>query len=372
MPAAAVRAMGSADERRQHLFAAYVARMLERRAGPKSSPPARTLGWLGWLARSMRAHNQSVFYLEQLQPDWLPSRRQQWLVTTGPAVLLGILVTIAMYPFLRYFSILAGLVMGAFARRRTIRPVERLEWSRSGFWRRLSARFRWGLLVGAAFGVLDELSDWVNRPPEDAIIEGETPAPVTLGTSLREILSAALAAGLITGVVGGFVTRSISPRQAVPNQGIRRSRRRALLVLLFGFAIGVVVAIPLMASVFSLYASNEVKPIDYFRLALFFGSIVVLQPIFLMPLILWAGAQASLQHLVLRTLLVRNRAAPWKYIHFLDEATDRLLLRKVGGGYVFMHRLLLDYFADLQEDSASADTDPRPTAAPRRSLGLRG
>jgi hypothetical protein len=141
MPAAAVRAMGSADERRQHLFAAYVARMLERRGGSTSSPPARTLGWLGWLARSMRAHNQSVFYLEQLQPDWLPSRRQQWLVTTGPAVILGMVVTIGMYPFLRYFSILAGLVMGAFARRRTIRPVERLEWSRSGFWRRLSARF---------------------------------------------------------------------------------------------------------------------------------------------------------------------------------------------------------------------------------------
>jgi hypothetical protein len=73
-----------------------------------------------------------------------------------------------------------------------------------------------------------------------------------------------------------------------------------------------------------------------------------------MPIILWAGAQASLQHLILRILLVRNRAAPWKYIRFLDEATDRLFLRKVGGGYVFVHRLLLDYFADLQEDRAKA------------------
>jgi hypothetical protein len=179
-------------------------RMLERRAGPKASPPAQTLGWLGWLARSMRAHNQSVFYLEQLQPDWLPSRRQQWLVTTGPAVILGILVTIGMYPYLRYFSVLAGLLIGAFARRRTIRPVERLEWSRSGFWRRLSARFRWGLLVGTALGVLSVLSDWVNRPSEDAIIEGEAFPALTLGTSLRDILLTALTAGLITGVVGGL------------------------------------------------------------------------------------------------------------------------------------------------------------------------
>jgi DNA polymerase III delta prime subunit len=347
MPASAVRAIGSAEERRRHLFASYVALMLERRVRQGSSTPAQTLRWLAWLARSMRDHDQSVFYLEQLQPDWLPSRRQQWLVTTGPAVILGILVTIAMYSSLRYFSILAGLVIGAFARRRTIRPVERLEWSRSGYWRRLSARFRWGLLVGAALGALSVLSDWVNRIPEDAIIEGESPPPLTLGTSLRDILLTALAAGSIAGVIGGFVTRSISPRQAVPNQGIRRSTRRALLVLLFGFAIGIVFIIPVMATLVADFPGGEMRPMDYVGLALFVGSIAAFVPILLMPIILWAGAQASLQHLVLRLLLVRNKAAPWKYVRFLDEASDRLLLRKVGGGYVFVHRLLLDYFADL-------------------------
>jgi TIR domain/NACHT domain len=89
MPAAAVRAMGSAEERRRHLFAGYVERMLQRRGRSRSSTPAQTLRWLAWLAGAMRAHDQSVFYLEQLQPDWLPSRRQQWLVTTGLAVILG-------------------------------------------------------------------------------------------------------------------------------------------------------------------------------------------------------------------------------------------------------------------------------------------
>jgi hypothetical protein len=29
----------------------------------------------------------------------------------------------------------------------------------------------------------------------------------------------------------------------------------------------------------------------------------------------------------------------------LDYAAERILLRKVGGGYVFLHRMLLDYFA---------------------------
>jgi hypothetical protein len=52
-------------------------------------------------------------------------------------------------------------------------------------------------------------------------------------------------------------------------------------------------------------------------------------------------------------VLVRNKAAPWRYVQFLDEATDRLLLRKVGGGYVFVHRLMLDYVADLPKGEAT-------------------
>jgi len=34
-------------------------------------------------------------------------------------------------------------------------------------------------------------------------------------------------------------------------------------------------------------------------------------------------------------------------------ATERILLRKVGGGYIFIHRLLLDYFASLDNASNS-------------------
>jgi hypothetical protein len=36
-------------------------------------------------------------------------------------------------------------------------------------------------------------------------------------------------------------------------------------------------------------------------------------------------------------------------VAFLDEAAERLLLRKVGGGYIFVHRLLLEYFASLEK-----------------------
>jgi len=42
--------------------------------------------------------------------------------------------------------------------------------------------------------------------------------------------------------------------------------------------------------------------------------------------------------------------APWRYARFLDDATDRIFLRKVGRGYIFVHRLLLEYFAALKNN----------------------
>ena len=47
-------------------------------------------------------------------------------------------------------------------------------------------------------------------------------------------------------------------------------------------------------------------------------------------------------------MLVRKDLAPWRYADFLDYAAERILLRKVGGGYMFIHRYLLDYFARLE------------------------
>ena len=36
-----------------------------------------------------------------------------------------------------------------------------------------------------------------------------------------------------------------------------------------------------------------------------------------------------------------------KLIAFLDAMADRLILRRVGGGWIFIHRTLLEYFAEL-------------------------
>jgi hypothetical protein len=58
----------------------------------------------------------------------------------------------------------------------------------------------------------------------------------------------------------------------------------------------------------------------------------------------------AIQGYILRFLLWQTHTFPWKAEPFLEDATTRILLQRFGGGYYsFIHRLLLDYFADLGE-----------------------
>ena len=53
----------------------YVQRMINRKGNAKRYPLEYARSCLHWLAQQMRVHDQSIFYLEQLQPDWLPVRQ---------------------------------------------------------------------------------------------------------------------------------------------------------------------------------------------------------------------------------------------------------------------------------------------------------
>ena len=63
------------------------------------------------------------------------------------------------------------------------------------------------------------------------------------------------------------------------------------------------------------------------------------------------GGKAAIQHYYLRWLLARYNYLPnpfWDLVPFLDYSTDLLFLRKVGGGYIFAHRLLMEHFAEME------------------------
>jgi hypothetical protein len=126
-------------------------------------------------------------------------------------------------------------------------------------------------------------------------------------------------------LAGGMASRS------VPNEGIRRAAQIALGA---GLLVGLVVGLST-----GLVVGHVFGPV--------FGGIGGLAMGLASGLVagLDVNGAACLQHLVLRYLLVRSNLAPWKYVTFLDYATDRIFLRKIRGGYIFVHRLLLEWFA---------------------------
>lgn len=118
------------------------------------------------------------------------------------------------------------------------------------------------------------------------------------------------------------------------NQGIHRSLWNSLFIgSLSGILIGII-SFPIYAPLSSFFGREIWLEAG---LALVSGTCFVL---------LLMGGIALVRHYTIRRLLARSRILPWQAVDFLDDATARVLLRRVGGGYSFMHRQLLDFFAD--------------------------
>ncbi|MEZ4707868.1 MAG: hypothetical protein R3A44_11705 [Caldilineaceae bacterium] len=65
---------------------------------------------------------------------------------------------------------------------------------------------------------------------------------------------------------------------------------------------------------------------------------------------LMAGLYQCIKHLVLRWLLYYGGNTPFNLARFLNYCHERIFLRKVGGGYIFIHRMLMEHFASLTDD----------------------
>jgi NACHT domain len=301
---------------RQQVWTDYVERMVSRKGDAKRYPLRVTTTRLGWLAAEMRQRNQTIFFLEQFQPDWLPKRRRilyQWgvglLLGLFYGLLFGLLLGLLFGLVGGLVGGLLGLVFGLLLGLDTkIEPAEALTW----YWKT-------GLLGGLVVGLLSGLF-----------------------FGLLFGLVVGLVFGLVVGLVVGLSERQLTERLALsPNEGMRRSLKNGLLLmlvigpvggLLFGLVIG-----PVGGLLFGLLSGPVIGPVG--------------------------GLQAVVQHYTLRFWLACSGVLPWKAVPFLEDATARILLRRVGGGYSFAHRLLLDFFADSSAGVSSAslaaqDTQP--------------
>jgi hypothetical protein len=213
------------------------------------------------------------------------------------------------------YGLVGGLIGWMLGFSDAIICAETVRWS----WIKFVEQSKVGLAYGLVFGLISGL---VGGP-----VFGQG-----LGYGLVVGLAYGLAGALVYGLAGGLTVAEIETRE-VPNQGIRRSARNGL-----GFGLLVGLAGGLASGLFWGLVRGEVGEN-------IFICLVTIGLVFGLAIGTKSGGGACLKHLLLRFWLFRNNCAPWNYVQFLDHAADRILLRKLGGGYMFIHRMLLEYFA---------------------------
>ena len=62
------------------------------------------------------------------------------------------------------------------------------------------------------------------------------------------------------------------------------------------------------------------------------------------------GGFDIIKHYVLRLILAWKGNAPLNYGRFLEYAAKLIFLRKVGGGYIFIHRMFMEHFAAMGKE----------------------
>ena len=451
------------EDRRRHLFDAYIERMFYRRGdvqqGKSDSqadlyPKEQVMHWLSWLAQRMSQESQSIFLIERMQPSWLPTRARKCLYGLGvvlitalvfgltetvgslPSILLGsppmgaqreLATALVLNPIKGLFCGVVILLFSQLNNQAEIQPVETLNWSweraRSGW----VSTWKYGFIFGIVFVLISVVLVALFNP-----VAGRgfffVLIVLTMGVGFG------LFFGSISGLIGGVARGLRGPhiqKKSFPNQGIWRSAVNAGKLVLIGVSISglllfapaflgtvnagflgfMVWAIPYLgvefAAVFGLSTGlmREKPNQGGGQLVANAGKLILIMVIFmglrhwLGPLIegpsflnmsqvlsfpqdnlqqiismlnkanlplaslslgisnglligLVAGA-ACIQHFVLRALLWRQGVVPWNYARFLDYATERCFLQKVGGGYIFVHRLLLEHFAARREQSYS-------------------
>jgi len=163
---------GMPEGHHDELFAAYVQTMFARQGGDGPYSHDQTLHWLGWLAGTLTRQQQGTYYLERLQPDWLPTAAARRWYAALDRVGVGLIAALA-------FGSMSGLLLGLVA--------------------------GWGIAAQGAqvLGLAGALVGALLGGQQESAAPGSSERRTEVGRALRGALLACLLLGLISGLVGG-------------------------------------------------------------------------------------------------------------------------------------------------------------------------
>lgn len=318
----------------KHLFDAYINRMLNHRKYEKRIHQTKIIQWLSWLARQMIENQQSIFFIEEISPNWVMKRGLYKTMVACISILIasvtigivsGIIGIIAgRFTFALAGGIALGITCGVISLVGSwkiidskVQTVEKLAWS----WQNARSGLLGGIITGIIVGLAILLFGWYSKSPQ-LILLSKLIGGLTLFTSV------------VGGLVGGLNVVNELREKVIPNQGIRQSFRSAITTAFVSWVfLGLIISLAFGLA-------------DQLLGALLFGAGAT--QIMGLTAGLVYGGLACVQHLAIRIALVFQDSIPINYVHFLDYCSDNAILRKVGGGYIFMHRLLLEHFAHIE------------------------
>lgn len=379
---------GTTETLYKQILDAYLEQLLPCRRPGRLDSKTKTLRWLSWLAKRMIQAHQTIFLIEWMQPDWLGSPLRKTLYHLLAGLIIGVISALLLAPSLAgmldffmkllwgsqplsgnplsgnsmmtwvmlmaIFGMSAGLIWGfgcAVLGERVsgswlspffsvqIKPIEISKWS----WSKAKIKWihgaLWGLLIGLIFGAFIGLIDYARfsyayaifespyspQPAINSIAEWIRPFSTPIILALVNGLGFSLVFQLLGGLLGGLMgalSGAIVETCSIPNQGMWPSAKNAAILALIG-----AVCLSLALGVIGLP----------WGVGVFLGILVGIS----------GAGIACIQHGILRSLLYWNGFAPWNYVRVLNDATSCKLLHQVGGGYIFTHRLLLEYFASM-------------------------
>ena len=404
-PTSELQHFTSLDDHRAYLYDAVLDRLLNRKQpvdrrlapagyGDETYSPEEIRAWLIWLAKRMVEHDQTTFFIEQLTPDWLDTRRQKqgyrlnshlivgilagvisachmapmagWhdigesarflptlAIATGTSSVVSLLFTglqnrmpqlLAGFAMASIYVVIYGYLAQPFV---YVHPqntyISRLspiaiDWlGMALFWGVMRQqiviihRITWSWSRGLWFAMIGSLAYLLLYLPPRFFLLGAYSGksiPITLGI-FQEL---ALVFGLSVAYGGFSLGNSPNLKEIVlPNQGMRKAMYNSARLAVGMGSIGTLAA--------WYYGNGDLQ--QHVMLA---GAIGLLAALF--------GGQRSgqvlIQHLILRIILWWNRCAPWNYSRFLDFVTRSMLLRRAGGGYLFLHRSFMEHLARKQ------------------------
>ncbi|MGD1699092.1 NACHT domain-containing protein [Dapis sp. BLCC M229] len=360
--------MSVKEKRYERLFDSYIKRMFTRKEISLSKKHKKkiTIQYLSWLAKSLQKESQSMFLIEKMQPSWLTSLISRIIyeivVYLIGGVSLGLIVQLYFIFIINIGGALTNelisellrpdnlfllfLTCGTLFSLQQIKTIEIVKWSYKKSQKSFNDLFKDSNIrefcyTSMAFYIFLILGN---------IWEGKIKA-------IKEIILSSFNALFIFIVFGflvycfkclldGFTSVDIKNR-SMNNEGIWKSIINSFKLPLIALIILCLISYLILLAFFELDSFDNLIFQYFLAIATFLMFIFILAFPFL---IVWCGGKTVIQHFTLRIIISFNHYAPWNYANFLNYATERLFMQKVGGGYIFIHRMLMEHFANMKLD----------------------